>query len=44
MLNNRKPAGYRINRKFSPLNQLRKVAHLSIEIIATKIELSIVPF
>jgi hypothetical protein len=43
-MNNGKPAGYRINRKFSSLNQLIKVAYVSIEIVATKIEMSIVPF
>jgi hypothetical protein len=38
MLNNGVTAGYRINRKFSALNQFRKLAYLSNEIVVNKIE------
>ena len=44
MLNNGITEGYRINRKFISLNQLRKMAYISNEVVATKIDLSIVPF
>ena len=44
ILNNRITEGYRINRKFVSLNQLRKLAYISNEIVATKIDYSEVPF
>jgi len=44
ILNNGITEGYRINRKFISLNQLRKVAYISSEIVATKIDLSKSPF
>ncbi|NQX96495.1 MAG: hypothetical protein HRT73_01265 [Flavobacteriales bacterium] len=44
ILNNGITEGYRINRKFISLNQLRRLAYISNEIVATKIDLSIVPF
>ena len=44
ILNNGITEGYRINRKFISLNQLRKVAHLSSEVVTTKIDLSTPPF
>ncbi len=44
VLNNGITEGYRINRKFISLNQLRKVAYVTNEVVATKIDLSKVPF
>jgi hypothetical protein len=44
ILNNGITEGYRINRKFISLNQLRKVAYVSSEVVATKIDLSTLPF
>lgn len=44
ILNNGITEGYRINRKFISLNQLRKVAYISSEVVATKIDLSPPPF
>jgi hypothetical protein len=44
ILNNGITEGYRINRKFISLNQLKKVAYISSEIVATKIAISKLPF
>lgn len=44
ILNNGITEGYRINRKFVSLNQLRKVAYVSSEIVDVEIYLSEVPF
>jgi len=44
ILNNGITAGYRINRKFVSFNQLRKVAYISNEVVATKIDLPNPPF
>ena len=44
MLNNGITEGYRVNRKFISLKQLRKVAYVSNEVVATKIDFSSVPF
>ena len=44
MLNNGVTQGYRINRKFVSLNQLRKVAYVFNEIIDIGPSLSEVPF
>ena len=44
ILNNGITEGYRINRKFVSLNQLRKVAYVSNEVVATQIDLSNPPF
>ena len=44
VLNNGITEGYRINRKFVSIHQLRKVAYISSEVVATKIDLSKVPF
>jgi len=44
MLNNGITEGYRINRKFVSLNQLRKVAYISNETIDVKVDMSKVPF
>ena len=44
ILNNGITEGYRINRKFISLTQLRKVAYISSEVVATKIDLSNPPF
>ena len=40
ILNNGITEGYRINRKFISLNQLRKVSYISSEVVATKIDWS----
>ncbi len=44
VLNNGITEGYRINRKFVSLNQLRKVAYISNEVVATKVDLTKAPF
>jgi len=44
VLNNGITEGYRINRKFVSLNQLRKLAYISNEIVDTEIGNSKVPF
>ena len=44
ILNNGITEGYRINRKFVSLNQLRKAAYVTNEVVSTKIDLSQVPF
>ena len=44
ILNNGITEGLRINRRFVSLNQLRKVAYVSNEVVATKIDFSKVPF
>jgi hypothetical protein len=44
VLNNGVTEGLRINRKFVSLNQLRKVAYISNEVVATKIDLTKAPF
>jgi len=44
ILNNGITEGYRINRKFISLNQLRKLAYISNEIIDAEISLVKVPF
>jgi hypothetical protein len=44
ILNNGITEGYRINRKFVSINQLRKMAYISSEVVATQIDLSNPPF
>jgi len=44
ILNNGITEGYRINRKFISLYQLRKVSYISSEVVATKLDLSNPPF
>ena len=44
ILNNGITEGYCINRKFISLNQLRKVAYVTNEVVATKIDLTNPPF
>ena len=44
ILNNGITEGYRINRKFISLNQLRKVAYISSEVVSGKLDLSNPPF
>ena len=44
MLNNGVTEGYRINRKFVSLNQLRQKAYISVEIIEIGIEKTELPF
>ena len=44
MMNNGTTLGYRINRKFVSLNQLRKLAYISNEVVGTKIDYSEIPF
>lgn len=44
VLNNGITEGFRINRKFVSLNQLRKIAYVSNEIVDTQVDLSSVPF
>ena len=44
ILNNGITEGYRINRKFISLNQLRKVAYISSEVVSAKLDLSNPPF
>ena len=44
ILNNCITEGYRINRKFISLNQLRKLAYVTNEVVAIKIDLSNPPF
>ena len=44
ILNNGITEGYRINRKFISLNQLRRVSYISSEVVATKTDLSKPPF
>lgn len=44
VLNNGITEGYRINRKFTSLKQLRKIAYVSNEIIDLDVALNEVPF
>lgn len=44
ILNNGITEGYRINRKFISLNQLKKLAYISSEVVSTKLDLSTPPF